>query len=181
MSNYLGASEVINLINAKYKSQFMLAKEKLGMVEKKVVDNQYVRYGSEHEDIILNAVEEQGYKFDTQVKLRDDYYKLSGVVDGIDYNKRIILEIKTYKNSPSFQSYVDQLHLYFHLFKFDEGLLATYQMSNTFNKQDIELFKITKNEERLTYLLELIESFWKKVDYLKENPTITKKEFDNMK
>jgi hypothetical protein len=181
MSDYLGASEIVNLTEAKYKSQFILAKEKLGLVEVKKVDNPYVRYGADNEDFIINAVELFGYNFERQVKLRDDKYKLSGVVDGIDYSKKIILEVKTYKNNPSLQSYIDQMNIYFYLFKIDNGLLATYQMSNVFNKDDIEIFKVNKSQERLDYLFELIENFWEKTEYLKNNPTITKKEFDNLK
>ena len=176
---YLGASEVDIILNQKYRSSYNLAQEKVGIIPRKEVDNQFTRYGQEIEPLIINYVEKQGHIFNVEKKRCHDY-KLSGVVDGIDRDKKMILEVKTYFKNPSFESYINQLHVYFHIWKYDNALLAIYRHSDEFDESDVEIYNICKDNIRIENILNEVSRFWKKCEMLRLNRDMKKKEFDNL-
>ena len=176
---YLGASEVNVIMNQKYRSIYNLAQEKVGIIPKKDVDNQFTRYGQEIEPYIINHIEKQGYIFDVE-KRRCHDYKLSGIVDGIDKEKEVILEVKTYFNNPDLESYINQIHVYFHIWNYKKAILAIYQKDDKFDYKNIEIYNILKDNERLENILKSVNDFWSKCNILKLNPEMKKKEFDNL-
>lgn len=176
---YLGASEVNVIINQEYRSAFNLAQEKVGIIEKKEIDNQFTRYGSMIEPLIINHIEKHGYIFDVE-KRRCHQYKLSGIVDGIDRQKNVILEVKTYFKNPNFESYVNQIHVYFHIWGLKDALLAIYRQSDMFDAQQIEVYNILRDNSRIENILAKVDAFWKKCDILRLNRDMKKKEFDNL-
>jgi predicted phage-related endonuclease len=176
---YLGASEVNVIMNQKYRSIYNLAQEKVGIIPKKDVDNQFTRYGQEIEPYIINHIEKQGYIFNVEKKRCHDY-KLSGIVDGIDKEKEVILEVKTYFNNPDLESYINQIHVYFHIWNYKKAILAIYQKDDKFDYKNIEIYNILKDNERLENILKSVNDFWSKCNILKLNPEMKKKEFDNL-
>ena len=176
---YLGASEVNVIMNQKYRSIYNLAQEKVGIIPKKDVDNQFTRYGQEIEPYIINHIEKQGYIFDVE-KRRCHDYKLSGIVDGIDKEKEVILEVKTYFNNPDLESYINQIHVYFHIWNYKKAVLAIYQKNDKFDSKNIETYNILRDNKRIGNILKSVEMFWSKCNILKLNPEMKKKEFDNL-
>ena len=174
---YLGASEVNIIINQRNRSAYNLAQEKVGIIERKEVDNIYTRYGQAMEPLIINDVEKLGYHFMVEKK-RCHEYKLSGVVDGIDHRQKIILEVKTFTNQPDMESYINQIHVYFHIWKYDKAILALYQRSEVFDANHIELYNIDKDSARLSMILDKVTEFWKKCEILKTDKEMKKKQFD---
>lgn len=176
---YLGASEVNIIMNQRYRSSYNLAQEKVGIIPKKEIDNQFTRYGNEIEPYIINHIEKQGYHFMVE-KMRCHNYKLSGIVDGIDKDKKTILEVKTYSNNPDFESYINQIHVYFHIWGYDKAILAIYQKNDIFDAKEIETYNILRDNQRIENILKNVRSFWSKCDILKMNPEMKKKEFDSL-
>jgi predicted phage-related endonuclease len=176
---YLGASEVNTIMNQKYRSIYNLSQEKVGIIPKKDVNNQFTRYGQEIEPYIINHIEKQGYIFDVE-KRRCHDYKLSGIVDGIDKEKEVILEVKTYFNNPDLESYINQINVYFHIWNYKKAILAIYQKNDKFDSRNIETYNILRDNERIENILKSVEMFWNKCNILKLNPEMKKKEFDNL-
>lgn len=174
---YLGASEVNIVINQRNRSAYNLAQEKVGIIERKEVDNIYTRYGQAMEPLIINDIEKLGYHFMTEKK-RCHEYKLSGVVDGIDHRQRIILEVKTFTNQPDMESYINQIHVYFHIWQMHKAILALYQRSDHFDANNIELYNIDKDSARLDMILNKVTEFWQKCKILKADREMKKKQFD---
>jgi len=177
LSGYLGASEVNIIINQRNRSAFNLAQEKVGIIERKEVDNIYTRYGQAMEPIIINDVEKLGYQFMTEKK-RCHVYKLSGVVDGIDHRQQIILEVKTFTHQPDMESYINQIHVYFHIWGYDKAMLALYQRNDIFDANNTELYNITRDSVRLSMILDKVSEFWRKCEILKTDRQMKKKQFD---
>lgn len=176
---YLGASEVNIIMTEATRSQFNLAQEKVGIIPKKEVNNQYTRYGTKMEPYIINEIEKKEYNFLVEKK-RCHEYKLSGVVDGIDYSRNTILEVKTYFNQPSFDSYINQIHVYFHIWRMSEAILAIYQYEPDFDAKNIEVYNIKRDEERLQNILRAVKKFWYKAEILRNNRDMKKQEFDKL-
>jgi hypothetical protein len=176
---YLGASEINILFKSKYRSAFNLAQEKVGIIPKKDIDNQFTRYGNDTEPKIINYIEKGGYFFEVEKK-RCHEYRLSGVVDGIDKKKQTILEVKTFFNEPDFESYINQIHVYFHIWNYDKAILAIYQKNEYFDSNLIETYNIFKDEKRLENILKNVNIFWKKCSILNENREMKKKQFDEL-
>jgi predicted phage-related endonuclease len=174
---YLGASEVNVIMTQRNRSAYNLAQEKVGIIPRKEVDNIYTRYGNEMEPLIINEIEKQGCRFMT-AKQRCHDYKLSGVLDGIDYERNIILEVKTFTYIPDMQSYLNQIHVYFHIFKMEKAILALYQRNEHFDPKAIELYNISIDKQRLQNILTAVKTFWKKAEILRNNPEMKKKQFD---
>jgi predicted phage-related endonuclease len=174
---YLGASEVNVIMTQRNRSAYNLAQEKVGIIPRKEVDNIYTRYGNEMEPLIINEIEKQGYNFLTAKKRCHDY-KLSGVLDGIDYERNIILEVKTFTYIPDMQSYLNQIHVYFHIFKMEKAILALYQRNEHFDPRAIELYNISIDKQRLRNILAAVRTFWSKAEILRNNPEMKKKQFD---
>jgi predicted phage-related endonuclease len=174
---YLGASEVNVIMTQRNRSAYNLAQEKVGIIPRKEVDNIYTRYGNEMEPLIINEIEKQGCRFMTE-KRRCHEYKLSGVLDGIDYERNIILEVKTFTYIPDMQSYLNQIHVYFHIFKMEKAILALYQRNEHFDPRAIELYNISIDKQRLENILTAVRTFWSKAEILRNNPEMKKKQFD---
>lgn len=177
---YLGASEVNTIMNQKYRSAFNLAQEKVGIIPKKDIDNQFTRYGNEMEPYIINHIEKNGYLFQVE-KRRCHDYKLSGIVDGIDKEQKIILEVKTYSSVPDLESYINQVHVYFHIWGYSKALLALYQKRESFDARNIETYNILRDNSRLENILRNVNIFWLRCNELRLNPEMKKKEFDSLK
>jgi hypothetical protein len=159
------------------RSAYNLAQEKVGIIPRKEVDNIYTRYGNEMEPLIINEIEKQGCRFMT-AKQRCHEYKLSGVLDGIDYERNIILEVKTFTYIPDMQNYLNQIHVYFHIFKMEKAILALYQRNEHFDPRAIELYNISIDKQRLHNILTAVRTFWSKAEILRKNPEMKKKQFD---
>lgn len=176
---YLGASEVHNIMTEQTRSQFNIAQEKVGIIPRKEVDNIFTRYGQEMEPLIINEIEKRGFQFMTE-KRRCHEYKLSGVLDGLDHNKKIILEVKTFTNRPNMESYLNQIHVYFHIWSMSDAMLALYQREQDFDRNHIEVYNIKRDQERLENILKSVKKFWFKAEILRKNRDMTKKQFDQI-
>ena len=103
---YCGGSDVPTILGINsYKTQFELAKEKIGLVKNDFNGNEYTAFGNVLEPQIrayINAVNDTNFIEDTFI---DEEQKIRSNVDGIDLEENILLEIKTHGVRPTMKIY----------------------------------------------------------------------------
>lgn len=181
---YVGGSDVATILGLnKYKSQYELALEKVGIVKSEFKGNEYTHFGNILEPQIrdyINAVNETDFKTETKV---DKHRNIRSNTDGYDFENNLILEIKTHGANPTLKVYEAQMQLYMAQFGCDHGWLAMYKRPDNFdtefdgNRLKIEV--IERDDEYVNKIYEAIETFWLRCEYLKENPKATEQEFNN--
>lgn len=181
-TQYVGGSDVPVILGlSKYKTQFELAKEKAGIVVPEQISNPYINFGNKMEPTIreyINTMNSLNFHPETFID-KDDYIRSN--VDGIDNENEILLEIKTHGTKPTVAVYEAQMQLYFHQTGCDYGWLAMYQRPTDFDLEfDSSLLKIKeveRDEGQIEKILDTIETFWIRVEYLKEKPDMTETEY----
>lgn len=179
---YVGGSDMPAILGiSKYKSQFELAKEKVGIEEKQYTCNVYTTYGNKLESQIrdyINTVNQMSFIVNTYV---DEARSIRCNVDGIDLETMTLLEIKTHGRSPDIKSYEAQMQLYMVQTGCDMGWLAMYERPEDFdiefNPDRLQIKEVPANPEYQAKLLDSIETFWIRCEYLKDNPKMDETEF----
>lgn len=181
-TKYVGGSDVPVILGlSKYKTQFELAKEKAGLVQPDKSSNPYIQFGNKMEPLIrdyINTMNSLNFYPDTFVN-KDDMIRSN--VDGIDLENKMLLEIKTHGANPTEKVYEAQMQLYFHQTGCDYGWLAMYQRPKDFDlefdRENLVIKEIERNTGYIEKILDAIETFWIRVEYLKEKPDMTESEY----
>lgn len=179
---YCGGSDVPTILGInKYKTQFQLAQEKLGIIKNEFTGNVYTTFGNKLEPQIreyINAVNQTNFIVNTY---HDEERGIRSNVDGIDVEEYILLEIKTHGKNPTLKIYEVQMQLYMFQTGAEVGWLAMYERPDNF---DIEfdadrlvIKEIEPDEKLVEEILDAIETFWVRVEYLRENPEMDEEEF----
>lgn len=179
---YVGGSDVPIILGiSKYKNAFELAKEKIGIIPKTYESNEYTEYGKVLEPQIrdyINAINETNFQPDTAINKE---LCIRGNADGIDYNEKLLLEIKTHGKKPTRDVYEAQMQLYMYLFDLPAGWLAMYERPENFDAEfDEERLKIEviyRDGLYIDDILNQIKLFWKRCEALKENPDMSEVDF----
>lgn len=179
---FVGGSDVpIVLGISKYKNAFDLAKEKVGLVPKVFDSNEYTEYGKVLEPQIrdyINAINETNFQPDTAINKE---LCIRGNADGVDYDEKLLLEIKTHGKNPTRNVYEAQMQLYMYLFDLPAGWLAMYERPENFDAEfDADRLKIEvvhRDDQYIEDILQKIQLFWKRCEALKENPEMKEIDF----
>ncbi|MFJ7407145.1 MULTISPECIES: YqaJ viral recombinase family protein [unclassified Lysinibacillus] len=179
---FVGGSDVPIILGlSKYKSQFELAKEKMGLVLTVYEGNEYTVYGQTLEPQIrdyINAINETNFQPDTVI---DKELRIRGNCDGADKTELLLLEIKTHGKNPTMEVYKAQMQLYMYVFDLPAGWLALYERPDNFDAEfDPDLLKIEVvhfDEGYMKGILKAIELFWIRCEALKENPEMSEADF----
>ncbi|RLK63171.1 endonuclease [Atopobacter sp. AH10] len=179
---YVGGSDVPTILGINpYKTQYELALEKTEIKPKEFISNEYTQYGNQLEPQIreyINATTEAHFIVDTAI---DKDKKIRSNVDGVDYDHKLLLEVKTHGKNPKLNVYEVQMQLYMHQLGLEEGWLAMYERPSDFDIEfDAERLKIEvikRDESKIKQILDAIETFWIRCEYLKDNPEMTESEF----
>jgi putative phage-type endonuclease len=181
-TQYVGGSDVPVILGlSKYKTQYELAREKAGIVQPEQISNPYIKFGNQMEPIIreyINTMNSLNFKPDTFID-NDDMIRSN--VDGIDFLNQILLEIKTHGANPTEKVYEAQMQLYFHQTNCIYGWLAMYHRPKDFDlefdKDNLVIKEIERDQGYIEKILDAIETFWIRVEYLKENPDMSEQEY----
>lgn len=179
---YVGGSDVPTILGInRYKTQFELAREKVGIVPVEFKGNEYTAYGNELEPQIrnyINTINNMNFLVNTY---HDEERSIRSNVDGYEYEHNILLEIKTYGVTPTLKSYEAQMQLYLAQTGAEVGWLALYARPENFDTEfDADRLKIKEVERDETYIQQIydaIETFWVRCEYLREQPDMTEQEF----
>jgi putative phage-type endonuclease len=181
---FVGGSDIPTILGInKYKTQFELAQEKVGLKESDFKGNEYTEFGNVLEPQIrdyINVVNGTSFSPDTKI----DYgHSVRSNTDGYDFENNMILEIKTHGKTPTLKAYIAQMQLYMAQFGCEYGWLALYERPDNFdaefdnNRLKVQL--IERDDEYVQKIYEAVETFWIRCEYLKENPNVTESEFNN--
>ncbi|EOI00704.1 hypothetical protein UAY_01807 [Enterococcus moraviensis ATCC BAA-383] len=181
-SSFVGGSDVPVILGlSKYKTQFQLAQEKAGIVKPENISNPYIQFGNKMEPSIreyINTKNSLHFHPDTFID-KDDMIRSN--VDGIDDENKILLEIKTHGAKPTLKVYEAQMQLYFHQTGCDYGWLAMYQRPADFDLEfdasNLKIKEIERDQHAIEKILDAIETFWIRLEYLKEKPDMTETEY----
>lgn len=181
-TQYVGGSDVPVILGlSKYKTQFELAKEKAGIVQPDKSSNPYIQFGNKMEPLIrdyINTMNSLNFHPDTFID-KDDLIRSN--VDDIDLENKILLEIKTHGTNPTEKVYEAQMQLYFHQTGCNYGWLAMYHRPKDFDlefdRENLVIKEIERDQGYIEKILDSIETFWIRVEYLKEKPDMTEQEY----
>ena len=179
---YVGGSDVPTILGInKYKTQYELALEKTGIKPREFTGNEYTAYGNQLEPQIrdyINAINQTHFIVDTAI---DEEKKIRSNVDGVDYEYKVLLEIKTHGKNPNIKVYEAQMQLYMDQLGLDAGWLALYERPDNFDtdfdSDRLEIKVIEKDPDFIKKIHDAIETFWIRCAYLKENPKMTETDF----
>lgn len=181
-TQYVGGSDVPVILGlSKYKTQYELAREKAGIVQPEFISNPYIQFGNKMEPFIreyINTVNSLNFITETFV---DKQNMIRSNVDGIDLENKILLEIKTHGANPTEKVYETQMQLYFHQTGCSYGWLAMYHRPSDFDlefdRENLVIKEIERDTGYIEKILDAIETFWIRVEYLKEKPDMTDSEY----
>lgn len=179
---FVGGSDVPIILGlSKYKTQFELAKEKMGLVPTVFEGNEYTVYGQTMEPQIrdyINVINETNFQPDTVINKE---LCIRGNCDGADKTELLLLEIKTHGKKPTMEVYKAQMQLYMYVFDLPAGWLALYERPDNFDAEfDPERLKIEVihfDEAYANQILQAIELFWKRCEALKQQPEMSEADF----
>jgi putative phage-type endonuclease len=181
---YVGGSDVPTILGInKYKTQYELAKEKVGMVQTDFKGNEYTEFGNILEPQIrdyINAVNMVQFIPGTKI---DNSRNIRSNTDGYDFENNLILEIKTHGKNLNTKPYIAQMQLYMAQFGCDYGWLALYERPDNFDTEfdaaRLKIEVIERDDEYVNQIFDAIETFWIRCEFLKENPEATENDFYN--
>ncbi|MDT2011211.1 lambda-exonuclease family protein [Carnobacterium divergens] len=179
---YVGGSDVPVILGlSKYKTQYELAKEKAEIVKSDFQSNPYINYGNKMEPMIreyINTVNSLHFRPETFV---DEENWIRSNVDGYDEDTGLLLEIKTHGASPTIKVYEAQMQLYMKQMNIDVGWLAMYKRPGDFDlefdRENLQIKEIERDDDYIQKILDSIETFWIRVQALKDNPEMNENEF----
>lgn len=195
---YLGGSDVRQILDRVYfTSVYNFALYKLGMTISVFDGNVYTRYGEIMEPIIRQVVNDfHGYNF-VEYCIKDDDRKFRGNLDGIDFERKTLLEIKTCGSEININKYYDQVQFYLELAEYDSCLLAVYQrpepfyngisysinksdcyFDTTFYPENLHFYEIKRDKKYFKTVNATLIKFQKALEMLRLNTLMTIHEFN---
>lgn len=179
---YVGGSDIPTILGInKYKTQYQLAQEKLGIVKAEFISNAYTTYGNKLEPQIrdyINAINQTNFWVNTY---HDEERGIRSNVDGIDVEQNILLEIKTHGKTPKRNVYEAQMQLYMAQIGAEVGWLAMYERPDNFDvefdAERLQIIEVEADKEYQAKIYDAIETFWVRCEYLKEKPDMTEQQF----
>lgn len=183
-NKYVGGSDIPTILGINpYKTQFELAQEKVGIKKSEFKGNEYTQYGNMMEPQIrdyVNAVNQTKFHPNTRI---DDEIGIRSNTDGWDHEYNLILEIKTHGKKPTLKVYEAQMQLYMYQFEANGGWLALYERPSDFDTEfdpdRLEIVEVARDDEYIQKILNAIETFWIRCEFLKENPNATEEDYLN--
>lgn len=181
-TEFVGGSDVPVILGlSKYKTQYELAREKASIVQPEMSSNPYIQFGNKMEPLIreyINTLNSLNFHPDTFID-QDDMIRSN--VDGIDDENKILLEIKTHGVNPTPIIYEAQMQLYLYQTGCDYGWLAMYKRPKDFDLEfdssNLIIREVERDQEAIEKILDAIETFWIRVEYLKENPEMSERDY----
>lgn len=182
---FIGGSDIPTLLGInKYKTDFELAQEKAGIVVRPFITNPYIQFGNQLEPDIrnyINSVNQLNFVVETYV---NEEKRIRSNVDGIDKEHSILLEVKTHGVQYNQKVYEAQMQLYMDQIGCEYGWLALYKrpksMDIEFDKDNLVIKEIERDEKWIKEIHEKIERFWEKLKIIKLKPEMTKEEWSEL-
>lgn len=192
---FIGGSDLPSILrmNKQYgKSLIEFAKEKLKITPRDFNGNEYTRYGQLMEPLVRNYINEMfGYTF-KEDSIIDNNRMYRGNCDGLDKNKKVLLEVKTFGTKLDIKLYEPQCQFYMDLFDIEECLLVGYKrpvdfysgilydpnqnndndFKIDFDENNIIIFKLYRDREKFKKIEIEIEKFKYLLECLKEEEII---------
>lgn len=178
---YIGGSDLPTILGLNHgygKTIMQFAREKLNLEEKSFNGNQYTRYGQLLEPKIrnyINTIFGTNFKEDTVIDAVRHY---RGNCDGIDREKHLLFEAKTFHGKLKVDYYTPQCQFYMELFDIDECWLVGYNrpvnfytgvdysiengdeyFNTDFDEKNIVIYKIYRDKEYFKKIEVEIEKF----------------------
>jgi len=187
---YIGGSDLPTILkmNNKYgKSIIQFAKEKLKIIPTEFKGNEYTRYGQFMEPQVRDYINSMfGYDF-KEDSIIDNTRMYRGNCDGIDRNKKMLLEVKTFGSKLDIKYYEPQCQFYMELFDIEECLLVGYKRPSDFytgidfsidnsaeffdldfKEENVVIYKLKRNREMFEKIEVEINKFKYLLDALRE-------------
>lgn len=183
---YIGGSDIAAILNiSKFKTRWQLLKEKAGVEESSFTGNVYTEYGNALEPQIRTYINEQCSKNFVEGKIINGYLRYHA--DGVDYEKGMVLEIKTtstiHDDVKEYDYYLCQLLMGIEMYGYEDGILAVYErpedFDEEFNSDRLTVYNVKRSDYSayIEHIKEEVERFRADWMRLKENPFTTEEEF----
>lgn len=183
---YIGGSDIAAILNiSKFKTRWQLLKEKAGVEESSFTGNVYTEYGNVLEPQIRAYINDQCSTNFVEGKIINGYLRYHA--DGVDYEKGMVLEIKTtsaiHEDVKDYDYYLCQLLMGIEMYGYEDGILAVYERPEDFNEEfnsdRLTVYNIKKSDYSayIEHIKEEVERFRSDWMRLKENPFTTEEEF----
>lgn len=182
---YVGGSDVPVILGlSKFKTQYELAQNKTGIVKSDFKGNEYTAFGHAMEPQIREYINlTTDFNF-VETSTIDEENSIRANTDGVDYEARTLLEIKTHGAVPTIDVYKVQMQLYMFANDLDEGVLALYERPQDFNLEfdsnrlDMTII-VERDEDEVHHILSEIDLFWQRVEWLENNPGASEWDYNN--
>ena len=182
---YIGGSDIAAILNiSKFKTRWQLLKEKAGVEEPDFTGNVYTEYGNVLEPQIRDYINAQWSTKFVEGKIINGYLRYHA--DGVDYDKGMVLEIKTtsviHESISDYDYYLCQLLMGLEMYGYEDGILAVYKRPEDFNEEfnadNLTIYHIKKTDyiAYIEYIKDEVERFRADWLRLKENPFLTEEE-----
>jgi|GEM_PF-1889922 len=181
---YVGGSDVPVILGlSKFKNQFELASEKVGITKSDFKGNEYTQYGHAMEPQIREYINlTTDYEF-VETSTVCEERGLRSNTDGVDHAAKTLLEIKTHGMTPTIEIYKAQMQLYMFQSDLDQALLALYQRPQDFNLEfdsdNFDSFYVKRDDYFIEIMLHEIELFWKRCEWLEKNHGASEWDYNN--
>lgn len=183
---YIGGSDIAAILNiSKFKTRWQLLKEKAGVEEPSFTGNVYTEYGNVLEPQIRSYINDQCSTKFVEGKIINGYLRYHA--DGVDYDKGMVLEIKTtstiHEDVKDYDYYLCQLLMGIEMYGYENGILAVYERPEDFNEEfnsdRLTVYDIKKSDYSayIEHIKEEVERFRADWMRLMENPFTTEEEF----
>lgn len=183
---YIGGSDIAAILNiSKFKTRWQLLKEKAGVEESSFAGNVYTEYGNVLEPQIRAYINDQCSMNFAEGKIINGYLRYHA--DGVDYDKGMVLEIKTtstiHEDVKDYDYYLCQLLMGIEMYGYENGILAVYErpedFDEEFNANRLTVYNIKKSDYSayIEHIKEEVERFRADWMRLMENPFTTEEEF----
>ncbi|MEI3596883.1 MULTISPECIES: DUF1351 domain-containing protein [unclassified Oceanobacillus] len=182
---YVGGSDVPVILGlSKFKTQYELASEKVGITKSDFQGNEYTAYGHAMEPQIREYINlTTDYEF-VETSTIDEENSIRANTDGVDYDAKTLLEIKTHGAVPTIEVYKAQMQAYMFANDLEQGVLALYERPADFNLEfdakrlDTSII-VKRDDDFIKNLLHEIELFWKRCDWLSNNRGASEWDYNN--
>lgn len=186
---YIGGSDLPKIMLDSNLYKFALEK-----INPKFTGNEYTYYGQFMEPKIRNFINQQyDYAFQTDT-IYDGIYRVN--CDGVDYNSKKLLEIKTFGSELDIRYYMPQIQAYLHLFDIKTCILVGYQRPHNFftwgditnpqsynlefDEDRLDIYYIPRDNQQWKKINKKATKFWKGLDALRTDLSITEKHFNTI-
>lgn len=182
---YVGGSDVPVILGlSKFKTQYELAQNKTGIVKSEFKGNEYTAFGHAMEPQIREYINlTTDYNF-IETSTIDNKHRIRANTDGVDYENKTLLEIKTHGAVPTIDVYKVQMQLYMFANGLEKGFLALYERPKDFNLEfdadnlDTSII-VKRDDDYIEHILKEIELFWKRCEWLSNNRGASEWDYNN--